>query len=82
MLYAQFYANSPLWDYKAGNYSAPKLIEGCGDRSVIVYDGRLSRDSIMSDAKLEGAKRGYNAVALFMGDTFTRSSRITEIVNI
>ena len=79
MLYAQFYRKA--FDYHTSTYS-DKLVEACGDRSVIVYDGRMSRDSIMADAKLEGAKRGFNAVALFKGESFNRSVRITEIVTI
>lgn len=71
MLFAQF--------YQYGVISKDKLIEACGDRAVIVYDARVRRETTVDDAKKECARRGYSAFALFHGDTFTRSARVTSI---
>ena len=70
MLFAQFYQKSAL---------GPELIESCGDRAVVIYDARCKQESTLSDASTECKKRGYVAFALFHGDTFTRSRRITSI---
>lgn len=71
MLYAQFYS--------ANAVKPSELIEACGDRSVIIYDSRVNRGKILDDAKQECTKRGYKAYALFHGESFTRSTRITSI---
>ena len=70
MLYAQFYHKSAI---------SEALVEACGDRSVYVLDGRekakTSHDFAASQCKL----RGYLAYALFAGETFTRSQRVSNI---
>ena len=71
MLFAQF--------YHYGAISKDKLIEACGDRAVIIYDARVRRETTIVDAEMECKKRGYSAFALFHGETFTRSTRITSI---
>lgn len=70
MLFAQFYQKSAI---------GPEIIEACGDRSVIIYDARVRRETTIDDAKKECARRGYQAFAMFHGETFTRSTRITSI---
>ena len=79
MLYAQFYKNST--GYIEGTippqFGTPALIEACGDRAVIVLDGRVSPKSNGEIAAKECEKRGYKAWAIFRGDTFTHSKRIS-----
>ena len=55
------------------------LSEGCGDRSVVVVDGRMSPANIGSIAKHECSKRGYVAWQVFQGESFTRSRPISQI---
>lgn len=71
MIYAQFFHRSAL-DENA-------LVEACGDRSVVIYDGRRRADWIGQDAKAECLKRGYDAWQIFRGETFTRSAPISQI---
>lgn len=73
MLFAQFYQKSAI---------GPEIIDACGDRAVIIYDARIRRETTMVDAEIECKKRGYSAFALFHGETFTRSTRITSIQKI
>lgn len=75
MIYAQFYHMSVAhqWnDFK----SVP--IEACGDRSVIILDGRHS----LADNKQLTAewceKRGYIGYAIHKGESFSRSNQIVE----
>ena len=56
-----------------------RLIEACGDRAVIILDGRESSRSHSSIAREECEKRGYLAYQLFKGDSFTRSSAYSPI---
>ena len=71
MVFAQF--------YNRGVITKTELFEACGDRSVVIYDGRLSKSTIRNDARRECIKRGYAGFAIFRGETFTRCSRISEI---
>jgi len=71
MYYVQFFQ-------KSANSDAP--IEACGDRSVVILDGRGSRFDHNCIAVYECAKRGYIGWQLFKGDTFTRSSPISKPV--
>jgi len=71
MLYAQFYNKCAV--------TKGQLIEACGDRAVVIYDGRVSRDTTLADAAVECKKRGYSGYALFHGPSFTRSTRVTSI---
>jgi hypothetical protein len=71
MLYAQFFQKSAISD---------EIIEACGDRSVVVYDGRRAVASYNDEAKRECAKRGYVGFQFFKGETFTRSSPVSEYV--
>lgn len=81
MIYAQFYQMST--GYISGTippkFGEPQLIEATGDRSVIVLDGRILESFNLNIARQECKKRGYVAYALFKGDTFCRSKRITDI---
>lgn len=69
MIYAQFYRT----DLQG------QLAEGCGDRAVIILDGRRSLRFNLDLAAATALERGFEAYRLFKGETFTRSSPITEI---
>lgn len=81
MLYAQFYQMST--GYIPGSippkFGEPRLIEASGDRSVIVLDGRILGSFNLNIARQECKNRGYVAYALFKGETFARSKRITDV---
>lgn len=69
MIYAQFYTRNAIH---------PELIvEACGDRAVVIIDGRLSKQAIARIAETECMKRGYTAWAIFRGETFTRSHKVS-----
>ena len=70
MIYAQFYGKSAISD---------ELIEGCGDRSVFVLDGRNTLRTQIADAKAWGARHGWLAFKIYKGDTFTRSRPISSL---
>jgi len=73
MIFAQFYQKSA---------TGPELVEACGDRSVIILDGREHLQTIIEFSRVECARRGFVAFALFRGDTFSRSRRFTSIETI
>lgn len=56
-----------------------ETIEACGDRSVIILDGRNSRETMGKISAAECAKRGYIAWRVFKGDTFTRSAPVSQL---
>lgn len=68
MLFAQFYTKSAI---------GPELIEACGDRSVIILDGRYSNSTNSDVARNECIKRGYLAYSIHRGETFTRAIRVS-----
>ena len=69
MIYAQFYHYG-----LSGN-----LVEACGDRSVVIIDARLKSRTIGEIAAEECKKRGYVAWAIFMGESFTNSVRVSNV---
>jgi hypothetical protein len=73
MYYVQFFQASA---YPVGS---TELIEACGDRSVVILDGRMSLPAMHRIAAAECVKRGYLAWQLFMGEAFTRSCSIGVI---
>lgn len=68
MIYAEFYNSTPSG-----------LQPACGDRSVIILHGRHSPSTNGQIAAAECAKRGYAAWRIFRGESFTRSSPISQI---
>ncbi len=68
MLFAQFFQKSAI---------SAQLIEACGDRSVVILDGRYSNNNNAEIAASECKKRGYLAWAIYRGETFTRSNRVS-----
>lgn len=75
MIYAQFWQMS-VAGYWNNNTSSP--VEGCGDRSVIILDGRNNVETHHEIARAECVKRGYIGYSLHRGESFTRSSTIAK----
>lgn len=81
MLYAQFYGYST--GYIPGTIppqfdpARRELIEGTGDRAVIVLDARVRSVDNGAIAARECKARGYAAWAIFRGDSFSRSIRVS-----
>jgi hypothetical protein len=71
MYFATFYQRSAI--------DPATLIEACGDRAVIILDGRESAASHRAIAAAECAKRGYLAWQLHKGDAFTRSAPTSPV---
>lgn len=70
MYFAQFYQRGLI---------SNDLIEACGDRSVIILDGRESNASKGAIAAAECKKRGYVAWRIFKGESFTRCTPVSNI---
>lgn len=70
MYYAQFYQRSAVSD---------EIIEACGDRSVVILDGRCSKQWMGETAAAECKRRGYLAWRIFRGETFTRSTPVSSL---
>lgn len=70
MLFAEFYQKSAISD---------DIIPACGDRSVIILDGRYNMVDNAAISRQECQKRGYKGFTLNKGETFTRSSVIRQI---
>lgn len=73
MIYAQFYQDSTGWNGKDFSGTV-KLIEACGDRSIIILDGRNGLATHVSLARSECEKRGYKAFSIHRGESFTSSN--------
>ncbi len=75
MYYIQYY-------HKAVN--SDKLIEACGDRSVVILDGRCNIETMNYDAiHFNGLRRPhYDGYAILKGETFTRSTQLTDIMKL
>lgn len=71
MIFAQFFNRNVM--------DETKIIEGCGDRAVVIIDARLKPESIGQIAAQECEKRGYVAWQIFKGETFTRSAPVSQI---
>ena len=71
MRYIQFYQ----WGALSG-----LLIPACGDRSVIILDGRERLETGHKTAIIEGQKRGYPGFNIWEGESFTRSKPRYELV--
>lgn len=74
MYYVQFFQRA-VWPV-----GTDKIIEACGDRGVIVLDGRESKNTMHEFSERECNKRGYVGWQLFKGETFTRSRPISEFI--
>ncbi len=70
MIYAAFYQKGVL---------TGELIGACGDRSVVILDGRLCAHTLGEIAAEECKRRGYLAWRIFKGESFTRSRPISQL---
>lgn len=70
MIYAQFYQRGVITN---------ELIEACGDRAVVILDGRRSRQWMGETAAEECARRGYAAWRIFRGDSFLNAKPISQL---
>lgn len=70
MYYVQYYN-------KIGN----DYVEACGDRSILILDGRNNLDNMCQDAEDHNGFRRpyYDAYRIFKGASILRSSPITEL---
>jgi hypothetical protein len=64
MIFAQFFKQSAI--------DQNKIIEACGDRAVIVLDGRCSRAWMGQVAAIECKKRGFSHWQIMRGENFLR----------
>ena len=71
MYYAQFYQCSAT--------DPNQLVEACGDRSVVVLDGRCSAQWMEEISEAECSRRGYLAWRIFKGESFTRSVPVSQL---
>ena len=65
--------------YKPSATDPRHLIEGVGDRSVVILDGRRSWSTHHCIAMDEMDKRGFAAYRLMQGETFTRATPRTGV---
>lgn len=80
MIYAQFFQLST--GYVAGSvpprFDGPRVpVEACGDRAVIILDGRRTVADNVALARSECAARGFVGFQLCRGRTFTDSRPVT-----
>ena len=68
MYYAQF--------YHIALSSNHQLVEACGDRAVIILDGREGLATHRKIAKTECNKREFDGFSIHKGETFSRSTLI------
>lgn len=71
MVYVQFYQKSAI--------NEDKIIEACGDRSVIILDGRNTSFTHHSIGEAECRKRGFVAWQVFKGDSLLHSNPVGSI---
>ena len=72
MIFAQFYQKSAIAPFG--------LIPVCGDRGVIILDGRKRVFFNTLLAMDECKRRGYLGVQLFSGHSFTDNKELTAIL--
>ena len=86
MVYVEYYneVTPTNWQGLQDFDYTPKLVEACGDRSVVVLDGRNSLETMHNDARVfNGVRRPtYAAYRLMKGESFTRSSPISNIIEL
>lgn len=72
MKFVQYFQKSAISD---------ALVETCGDRDVIILDGRQGAITHEAIAREEGLKRGWLAFQLRSGESFNRSViNLTDII--
>ena len=74
MKYVRFFQKSATTPHR--------LIEACGDRAVVILDGREATRSHHEIAREECEKRGYLAYQLHKGDNFLRSQAYSPVISL
>lgn len=59
---------------------AGNLVPACGDRSVVILDGRISSEAMHAIAADECDKRGYVAYRIMRGDRFTTATLASRVI--
>lgn len=61
-----------------------KFVEPCGDRCIVILDGRNSLETSCNDARnFNGKCRPiYNAFQIRQGEVFSRSNPMTDIISL
>ena len=72
MVFAEFYYAGVL---------TGEPVPACGDRAVIILDGRNSWDAWHRIASTECVQRRYMGYRIMQGDTFARSQPLSHIVH-
>lgn len=72
MIFVQFFIKSAI--------DSSQIVEACGDRAVVILDGRVRQDTRDSIAHEVGTQRKYVAYRMYKGETFTRSRPTGPIV--
>jgi len=67
-IFAEFYNSTPYG-----------LRPACGDRSVIILDGRLKPKSLFAISAFECERRGYAGYQIMRGESFTRARPISSL---
>jgi hypothetical protein len=79
--YIQFWHNSTGWNGK--DFSGPILpIEACGDRSIIIMDGRVNLMTTIITARVECKKRGYIGFSIYRGESIREMREIRKMETI
>ena len=65
--------------YQRGALTRNRLIPACGDRSVIILDGRETRETHCMIARREQERRGYDGYQIVQGESFTRARALTPV---
>lgn len=82
LIHAEFYHLST--GYKPGSIPPvfyidyQKPIQACGDRAVLILDGRNNLKTWQAIAETECKKRGYIGYRIMRGERFTTSKPITK----
>ena len=59
---------------------AGNLVPACGDRSVVILDGRVTSEAMHAIAADECDKRGYVAYRIMRGDRFTTATAASRVI--
>ena len=84
MIYAQFYAldTGDIPGTIPPRFGDKRPAPATGDRAVIILDGRGRIDNMHTIAAATARQRGYCGYRIYKGDSFTRSSPLTQYIPI
>jgi hypothetical protein len=76
--YIQFWQDSTGWNGR--DFSGPVVpIEACGDRAIIIMDGRCNLRSAIDTGHTECIKRGYIGFSVYRGDNIRSMREIRKM---